>query len=199
MAWFRKRQPRINLGVYVAPEIADELPVADLVDEAVLIASAGVRISVKNLIILRALRDHHDYDEVRIVEAVRQELQNMADEKDADADRLAQLGVDAHQRPGQPAHHDDYRRVDTGAIERREAVSQGLAVRLRELSDDDEFVCELVRTAHGFAWDEIAASVEAKLQAAAQPVDKNYKLYRNDRLLRLIGDLNDLEAELNQT
>ncbi len=196
MAWFRKRRPRIDLGTYVAPEPVDEVPVSELVDEAVLIAGSGVRMAVKNLIILRALRDGANYDEARIIDSVRQELQNMADEKDADAARLAALRADIQKRPGQPAHHDDYRRVDSDMIERREDVSHGLAVRLRELSEDDDYVKQLVDVAHAFAWDEIAASVEQKLLAAAQPVDDKYEEYRDDRLLRLLGDLNDLEAGL---
>lgn len=197
MAWFRKRRPRLDLGTYVPPESVEDAPLADLIDEATLIAAAGVRLAVKNLIILRSMRDHVDYDEERVVQAVREELHNLADEKDGDADRLAQLRTDVKKRPGMPHHHDDYRFVDTATLKRREDVSRGLAARLRELSADDGYVRQMVAAAHAFAWEEIAASVKQKALAANEPVDDKYNEYRDDRLLRLIGDLADLDAERN--
>lgn len=198
MAWFRKRRPPLNLGTFVAPEPVVEPPIDELVDEAALIAGAGVRLAVKNLIILRSVRDHVDYDEDRIIEAVRQELHNMADEKDADAHRLAALRDDVRKRPGAPRRHNDYRAVDTETLEKRERVSRGLADRLRVLSGDDGYVRGLVDEARTVAWEEIAASLEQKLQEAAKPVDDKYHEYRDDRLLRLLGDLADLEAEVSR-
>ena len=195
MAWFRKRRSHLDLGTYMPQESPSDTPVVDLIDEAMLIAGAGVRLAVKNLIILRSLRDQVDYDEERVVEAVREELHNLADEKDADADRLAALRTDVKKRPGMPHHHDDYRFVDTDTLQRREDVSRGLATRLRELSGIDEYVRQIVAVAHAVAWEEIAASLEQKLIAANQPVDDKYEEYRDDRLLRLLGDLADLEAE----
>jgi hypothetical protein len=193
MAWFRKRQ-RLDLGTYVAPEPSAETSIAELIDEAMLIAAAGVRLAIKNLIILRSLRDHADYDEEKLVESVRQELHNMADEKAGDANRFAALRTDVQSRPGQPRHHDDYRFVDTEMLKRREDVSRGLADRLRALSEDEGYVRDLVVAARTVAWEEIAASLHQKLLKAAEPVDENYERYRDDRLLSLLGDLADLEA-----
>lgn len=194
MAWFRRRKP-LNLGTFVAPDALPPAEFDDLIDEGVLIAAAGVRLAVKNLMILTSLRDHADYDEERYLDAVRQELGNLADEKDADADRLARLRVDAGERRGLPTHHSDYRRVDTEALLRRWELSRGLARRLRQLGEQPGFVGELVGEARESAWAEVAASVEAKLREAAKPVDDKYWEYRDDRLLRLLGDLNDLEAD----
>src|SRR5690349_9148825 len=102
MAWFRKRRSRLDLGTYVPQDYPDDTPVEDLIDEAMLIAASGVRLAVKNLIILRSVRDHVDYDEERVVAAVREELHNLADEKDGDADRLAALRSDVQKRHGMP-------------------------------------------------------------------------------------------------
>ena len=194
MAWFRRKKT-LDLGTFVAPEAVPPASFDDLIDEGVLISAAGVRLAVKNLMILKSLRDHADYDEARYEEAVRQELANLADEKDADADRLAKVRVEAYSRPGLPTHHSDYRLVDSGALLMRERLSRGLADRLRQLSEDREYVGELVALAQEMAWGEVAASVTAKAHEATRPVDDKYWEYRDDRLLRLLGDLSDLEAE----
>jgi len=194
MAWFRRKKT-LDLGTFVPPEAPPPAAFDDLIDEGVLISAAGVRLAVMNLMILKSLRDHADYDEARYLEAVRQELSNLADEKDADADRLAAVRVEAYSRPGLPTSHSDYRLVDAEVLLRREELSRGLAIRLRQLSEDDEYVGALVAAAREMAWAEVAASVTAKAHEATRPVDEKYWEYRDDRLLRLLGDLAELEAE----
>lgn len=194
MRWFREKPRRLNLGRFVAPEPVPEVPVSELVEEAVLIAGAGVRLAVKNVIILRSLRDRVDFDESVLAQAVREELSIMADEKLGDAHRLATLHAGARQRPGQPEHQSDYRFVDVDALQRREDVARAVADRLRELSTVDHYVRSIVDSARVSAWDEIAASLKHKLLLAARPVDKHYARYRDARVAELLGDLADLEA-----
>jgi hypothetical protein len=156
-----------------------------------------VRLSVKNLMILKSMRDHADWDVSRYVEAVRQELSNLADEKDGDATRIAALAHEARKLSGEATHQADYRSGDVESLRLRESVSRGLAVRLRELSTQDDYVTEFVEVAHAAAWEEIAASVEAQLLRAAMPVDDDYQKHRDERLFDLLGDLADLDAAVN--
>jgi len=195
MPWFRRRRSPLNLGTFVAPEPVPEASIDDIVDEAELIAGAGVRLAVKNLLILRSVRDHADYDRDRMAEAVREELLNMADERDRESWRLGELRDEVQVRAGLPRHHDDYRSVDAGVIDKRREVTRLLAGRLRDLSEDRAYVDGIVETAQADAWAEIAASLEQKLLYAAKPMDDKYEEYRDDRLLRLLGDLRDLDEE----
>src|SRR5689334_21560643 len=105
--FLRSRRP--NLGKYVAPESFPEATLAELVDEGVMIAAAGVRLAVKNLMILKSVRDGLDYDQGRYESAVSEELLNMAEEKDADAARIARMRETASARSGRPEKHNDYR------------------------------------------------------------------------------------------
>jgi hypothetical protein len=188
----RKRR-RLDLGTYVAPEERD-IPLEDLVEEGVLIAASAVRLTVKNFIILSSVRDHEDYSPEKFVAAARADLELLADEKDADSARLTKLQAVASTRGGRAQHHDDYRMRDVTALARREAVSRGLAARLRELSLDEEYAAALVEAAHASAWGEIEQSIAAKL-ARTVVDDADYRNGRDGRLLDLLGDLADLDRQ----
>ena len=61
---------------------------SDIVDDAVLLATGAVRSAVKNLLIVRALRDGKDFDEAWWLDAVAREFEAIAVEKDDDAKRV---------------------------------------------------------------------------------------------------------------
>ena len=193
MRWFRRRR-RFSLGRYVAPLEVHHASIDEMVEDGVLIAAAATRLAIKNLVILKALRDRVDYSIDRTTAAVRQELNNLAVEKDFDAARLATESLRASSREGDPHGHSDYRHGDVVALDRRSAVSLRLAARLRALADDDEFVASLVEGSHAAAWNEIAASITARAaQSTGAPHDAAYDRERGSRLIELLGDLNDLD------
>ncbi len=198
MKWFRRGR-RFSLGRYVPPTVVHHASIDEMVDDGVLIAAAAIRLAVTNLVILKALRDRVDYSIERTTEAVQQELENLATEKDGDALRITQARDIAASRGGGATSHSDYRQADVAPLDQRATVSGRLAERLRELRADDEFVRGLVVGAHAAAWEEIGASITAKATSStgARP-DARYKRERGDRLLRLLGDLNDLEANSRQ-
>jgi len=189
--WFPRRR-RFTLGRYVAPEL-HEATIEEMVDDGVLIAGAAVRLAVKNLIILRSARDRADYSPERVAAAVREELENLVMEKQTDAARLRRTQAAASERGGQPRHHSDYRSVDAAALARRASVSERLAERLRELSEDGEYVGALVEQARADAWREIGASITAKAALSSPRRDPAYDRERGGRMLALLGDLADLE------
>jgi len=197
VAWFRRSRRSIDLGHFVAPERLPESAIDDLVEEGELLAAVAVRLAVKNRIILGSLRDELDYDEERYVSAVADELIALADERDADADRIAADRADAGNRSGRAEHFHDYREADASTLERREEYSRRLADRLRTLAGDDGFARDTATKAHEAAWDEIAASVKARLTRAATIGDEpDYVIERMDRLRELTRDLKKLERGL---
>jgi hypothetical protein len=193
MRRFFKRRG-LDLGKYVAPSAFPEPTIAELVDEGVMIAAAGVRLAVKNLMIIKSVRDGLDYDQDRYESAVREELLNLATEKDTDADRIGQTRQKASSRSGRPERHNDYRSVDSAPLQRREDVSRALAERLRSVSEDEEWAGGLVRDARSSALDELASSVSATLIGTSIPVDEEYERERPKRLRLLSEDLFELQT-----
>ena len=107
MAWFRK--PRaLDLGTFVEPEPLPESSIDDLVAESELLVGAAVRLAVKNLLILRSVRDGLDYDEELYIAAAREELLLLAAQKRGDAERTAEARADALKRSGRAQHFHDY-------------------------------------------------------------------------------------------
>jgi len=199
MAWFRKsRRRRLDLGRFVAPEALPPASLDDLVEEGELLAAVAVRLAVKNLIILGSLRDELAFDESRYVAAVGDELRALADERDAEADRIEGDRARSESRPGRAEHFHDYRDADASTLARRENYSRLLAARLRELAEDEEYARTTATQAQEAAWDEIAASVKARLTRAATIGDEpDYVIERLDRLRDLTRDLKRLERGLS--
>lgn len=195
MAWFRRTR-RVDLGKFVAPEARPPASMDELLDEGELISASAVRLAIKNRIITGSLRDDLAFDESRYVAAVADELRALADERDADADRIEEDRAGAEKRKGHAEHFHDYRAADASTLERREEYSRLLAARLRERAGDEEFARTTAARAHEAAWDEIGASVKARLHRAATIADEpDYVIERIDRLRELSRDLARLERE----
>jgi len=188
------RRNRFTLGKFEPPDLLPEPSLDELVEEGVMIAGSAVRLAVKNLVIVGSLRDHVDYDERVYVDAVRDELITLADEKEADAERLTVIAEGASARAGRAANHSDYRSIDVGILSRRQAVAERLSKRLRALSSDDEFMQQLARSAHESAWEEVARSLEERLISARIVEDDDYRRERGERIMEVLGDLGELEA-----
>jgi hypothetical protein len=135
-----------------------KVPFADLLADALLVARAGLRQSVKNVVIVRALRDGHDFDADWYGDAVRTELEAMAVETDADAARLKRELDYAKGRYYEAVTARDYVDRDVPALRKRRKVMIALAAELRARADDEEFLTELIADARANALDEIAAT-----------------------------------------
>ena len=180
----------------MAPDDPPPASMDDLLEEGELISAAAVRLAIKNLIITGSLRDDLSYDSDRYTAAVADELLLLADEREADAERIAGDRAGAVTRPGSAQHFHDYRSADASTLQRREEYSRRLAGRLRALAGDGEFARTTAARAQEAAWDEIAASVKARLTRAATIADEpDYVIERMDRLRDLTRDLRRLERE----
>ncbi|CAN5179824.1 hypothetical protein BH11ACT3_BH11ACT3_02410 [soil metagenome] len=196
MALFRRRK-RIDLGTYVAPAPKPLAPLDDLVDEGAMIVASTVRMAVKNLIIISALRDGRDFDEDAMLLEAQSELLRLAAEKREDAVRIGQFGEQAEGRFGKARHQTDYHESDIEALDLRGEVSLALADRLDELSRDEAYGRDLVEKARDSAFAEFASSVEQRLAGTPQSGsgrDPKYRtgLAERKRLLVTV-DLAELE------
>jgi hypothetical protein len=163
------------------------------VEEAELIASAGARLSLKNLFILRTLRDGKSFEESWYATAVREELLNLANETDRDADRMLDERERALKRQGRAMFQDDYRLIDAELLDRREKVLRGLAARLRSLSADSAYIVALIAEAREQALDEVVAAISH----GPHPRDADEPdalIVHQQRLAALHSDLDELLA-----
>jgi hypothetical protein len=195
----RKRlaRGRVDVGTYEAPEPVEPPPVAEIAEEGLLIAASAVRMTVKNRQIVRALRDRADYSEKNAVAAAREVFRALAREKREDVERLDDILENTRDRPGRAMHQTDYRKADAELLERREQVSDILADRLDDLAEDDDYLLSVVDAARYAAWDEIGASIEAKLarRPELEAHTREYQDQRERRIHELVRvDLPLLEA-----
>lgn len=195
MRWLRRRR-RFSLGRYVPQPSGRQATIDEIVDDGVLISGAAVRLAVKNRVILAAVRDRDDYSSERTQAAVRDELQALAREKASDADWAERQSAAAALRPGQAEHHSDFRAIDRHTLDRRRDVSRSLSDRLLELTEDERFVVEMSERARADAWEEIAASITVLAALSSEdPPDEAYTRERGERLMGLLDDIAQLDAE----
>lgn len=162
----------------------------DIVADALLLATASVRIAVKNLLIVRALRDRADFDELWLRSAVAREFELLAAENEADATRLEGVREGAKRKQGRALHPADFRARDRPVLKRRIRVMRHIATRLREIATDEDAVGALVGEARQTALDEITtARHDPSPRATGDPVE------RAAGLALLADDLAALAAE----
>jgi hypothetical protein len=190
----RLRRGRVDVGTYEAPQPTEPLPVEEIAEEGVLIAASAVRMAVKNRQIVRALRDRADYSEKAAMKAAREVFRALAREKRDEVARLDDIIETSRDRPGRALHQTDYRQGDAELLERREQVSDILADKLDELAEDDDYLRDIVVTARDAAWDEIGASIEAKLRRRPE-LDAHTREYQQQREAR-IRDLLSVDLAL---
>ncbi len=136
-----------------------------MVADATLVSLAAVRQAVKNLMLVRALRDAADFDEEWYADAVRREFEVLAAQADAEAARLTKAREKATGRRGRAVTADDYHAVDTRRLRRRIRVLGEVAAELRRRAGDEDAIGEMIREARLRALDEIthtAASVPGR-------------------------------------
>jgi len=131
---------------------------SDVVEDAVALAVAAVRIAVKNLLIVRALRDHADYEQEWWLRATAHEFEVIAREKDLDAARVDEDRALAKGRKGKARHPADFRTRDVPKLKKRARILRTIAERLRELATDRDALAALIEEARQGALDEIASA-----------------------------------------
>lgn len=129
-----------------------------MVADATLVSLAAVRQAVKNVMLVRALRDDVDFDEEWYADAARRELEELAGEAAAEAARLREVREATRRRRGLARAADDYRAADSRHLKRRARVLEELVEELGRLTQDDTTVSTLIAEARLRALDEITAT-----------------------------------------
>ncbi len=164
MAFWRRR--RIPLRKYVPPSEFPPVPLDELVEEGLLIALSGVRLSVKNRILVRALRDEVDVDLGWCRAVVGSELHALAQES---ADGAARLAGQLAGKKRDPWHEDDEARWEPERLPRRQQLLSMLAARLQQLATDEEAVRELAVASREAALDDLVSARLATEKRVPRP------------------------------
>jgi len=120
--------------------IGDESTEDDAIDEVVRLSVVAIRLSVTNRGVIAMLREKENPDDAWYVDAVRDELHELREEKRTDAEWLTSEIKVAHGRAGRARDSQDFRAVDVKLLKRRRNVVLAVADRLLELADDSEFL-----------------------------------------------------------
>ena len=163
-------------------------PVEEIVEQGLLVADVAVRMTVKNAIIMNALKEHADYDETQIVEMVRDALNELASERERDARHISRVRGEIRDTGRSSWSETEYGNSDSRTLRHRQEVYEQVAAELRSRTEDDEYLNSTVERARGLAWSEIGDSLKER---ASHPYysgghDEEYRSNRDDRIQQLI-------------
>jgi hypothetical protein len=190
VGWLRKK--RRDVGKFVPPEERPPAPVEEVVEDALKIAYHGVRMAVKNRLIVDALRDGKPFDAHELEELARSEYRRLAQINREMADRAErQLARDESSMGGriypggkpvivEPEH----RRKP----EMLRAVADAYETRACEASA----IAHLIDEAKVAAWDEVGSALSSRLAMPGPADDPDYLAFREERLARFVEE--DLAA-----
>lgn len=198
MAWFqkRKRTPRRTPSRRLPRrELA---PVEEIVEQGLLVADVAVRMTVKNAIIMNALKRRADYDEQQIIGMVRDAVTEVADERERDARHISHMRDEIRDHGRSAWSETEYGMGDSRTLRHREQVYAGVAAQLRERALDEGYLHTTAERARTAAWSEIGNSLKDR---AAEPYygggnTEEYANARDARIQKLIEkDLTSLVRE----
>jgi hypothetical protein len=184
------KKRKVDLGKYVDPPITPIPAVDRIIEEGVLIAASAVRMTVKNQIIVAALRDHTDFDETTLLDAARTDFVRLAEQSEETAARLEKRGKEKA-----PIVYES--KVDANRRKehrRRPKVERQLAEALRAEAENEQTIAGLVARAKLDASEELQREVVNRLVSVAIEPDPDYDEFKAGRLAYLITvDLAELE------
>lgn len=173
-------------------------PVAEIVEQGMMVADVAVRMTVKNKIIMRALKQQASYSTADTKEKVREALTDLIAERERDAENIEKMLTKIN-RFGYAAGGDtEYRSDDNSTLKHRQEVYQGVARQLRERLADSDYVAEIAQKATQLAWREVGESIANR---AMHPYysggnSAEYQAARHKRIQDLIDkDLQQLLTE----
>ncbi|MGO3147339.1 MAG: asparagine synthase [Leucobacter sp.] len=172
----------------------------EIVEQGLLVADVAVRMTVKNAIIMNALKEHADYDAEQIIEMVRDSLNELAVERERDARHIARVRGEIRDRGRSAWSESEYGSGDNRTLRHRQEVYEQVATELRERTENDTYLSETAERARKLAWEEIGNSLKER---ASHPYysgghDEEYRSEREGRIQQLIErDLTSLIQQQN--
>ena len=166
MTFFRRRpRGQLDLGHYKAPAAEPAVPVQRVVDEGLLVALSGVRLAVKNRMIVAALRDGLDYDHADYADFATERIVEVADHEQNAAAQLRRR-IDIAALP-----LDDADRVE---YERRALIRSELARALRAVTHDDAALGAILDASRHAALDDVATTLGQRAVGPSASTDEHY-------------------------
>lgn len=170
-------------------------PVADIVEQGLLVADVAARMNVKNAIIMNALKRHLDYDEAQITEMVRKTLVELADERERDAEHIQVVRGEIRNTGSSAWSESEYGSNDSRTLRHRQEVYEEVAAELRRRADNADYLRLTAERARVAAWAEIGDSLKERAKHPYYSGGDNpeYRKARESRIQLLIQrDLTEL-------
>lgn len=197
--WFRRRR-RFKMEPYDPDEnpARDPVSVDEAAEEGLMLAQYASRMAVKNRVLMDGLTADVPFDVGHYSAVAASELEKLAAESEAAAERLHSIAADVTYIGGRSDHVHDYRSADVDNLDHREQLSLKVADSLRERARDEQYLARLVDDARQDAWRELSQSIEEVLDRAPR-LDPDDEEYRRDRSVRMalviVDDLAKLAEE----
>lgn len=194
MKWF-KRPKRVRSRPPRRLPRRQLAPVEEIVEQGLLVADVAARMTVKNAIIMNALKRKVDYDEQQIVDMVRDSLEELAEERERDARHIERMREEIRSTGRSAWSESEYGNDDNRTLRHRQEVYEGVAAELRRRSADPEYLSTTAERARVAAWGEIGDSLKER---ATHPYyagghSQEYRRAREARIQLLIErDLTEL-------
>lgn len=200
MSWLSKRGKHKDSEKRPKRRIPERVlaPVEDIVEQGLLVADVAVRMSVKNAIIMNALKEHVDYDEEQIIGIARSTLNELAAERERDARHIARVRREVKDAGRSTWSESAYGTGDSKTLRHRQEVYERVAEELRLRTEDEAYLADAAERARRLAWHEIGDSLKER---ASHPYyggghDDDYRDHRDERIQQLIEkDLTALVKE----
>lgn len=185
------KKAKAKSGGYINPPVSPIPSVDRIIEEGVLIAASAVRMTIKNQIIVAALRAHTDFDESTLTDAARADFVRLAEESEETAERL-----ESRREPRTPIHESKVDANRRKEHRRRPKVERQLALALRAEADNEQTISSLVARARDDASEELRREVVNRLVSVAVEPDPDYEEFKAGRIAYLINvDLAGLEKD----
>ena len=176
-------------------------PVEEIAEQGLLVADVAVRMTVKNAIIMNALKRHVDYDGAQIIDMVREATEDLALEREKDATHISRMRSEIRDTGRSSWSESDYGNDDNRTLRHRQEVYERVAAELRARAADEAYLQSTAERARSMAWDEIGDSLKER---ATHPYysggdSDEYRGARDSRIQQLIEkDLTSLMQQQQQ-
>ena len=169
------------------------------VDEGMVIARSALVLSVKNHLIVGALRYDRTLDELDLPGFTRTRLTELAREQTGYADRIRAAAAAAATAHGAARHQHDYHAADIMTLAERGRVYRALAATFDRLRDDDDFVAGVVESARADAWAELSGVIASRLDVLPESVTAaSYAAARPGRMRAVRKDVVELDRRFSR-
>lgn len=174
-------------------------PVEEIVDQGILVADVAIRMSVKNAIIMNALRRGKDYDVTEIHDLVRETTLELAEERDRDAKHIRRVRDEIRKYGRSAWQETEYASDDLRTLKHRQEVYERMKGMLEERAEDPQFIDSTASQAREAAWGEVGESLKERASHPyyAGGASKEYQREREHRIEEFIAE--DLAALVKET